>query len=103
MFQEQGETVLSKGNASWWKQLCTLSHRSFVNMLRDMGYYWLRIAFYILVSITVGIMDLNVGLSNPAIFERSKCEAFIYGFLICLSVGGLPSFIEEHKVKEINP
>ncbi|KAH9679365.1 hypothetical protein WN943_027352 [Citrus x changshan-huyou] len=94
---EQEETVLSKDRASWWKQLCILSHRSFLNMLRDMGYYWLRIVFYVLVSITVGILYLNVGLSNPAIYGRPKCVAFIYGFLICLSVGGLPSFIEEHK------
>lgn len=94
---------MSKDRASWWKQLCILSHRSFLNMLRDMGYYWLRIVFYVLVSITVGILYLNVGLSNPAIYGRPKCVAFIYGFLICLSVGGLPSFIEEHKVKEINP
>ncbi|KAK4838851.1 hypothetical protein QYF36_016978 [Acer negundo] len=36
---EQVEIVSNKSNAGWWKQLWTLSGRSFLNMSRDMGYY----------------------------------------------------------------
>ncbi|KAI4300801.1 hypothetical protein L6164_034135 [Bauhinia variegata] len=48
------ESSISR-RTNWWRQLFTLSKRSFLNMTRDIGYYWLRIIFYILVSITVGL------------------------------------------------
>ncbi|KAF7819041.1 ABC transporter G family member 15-like [Senna tora] len=35
---------------------------------------------------------------NNSILARGKCISFIYGFMICLSCGGLPFFIEELKV-----
>ena len=96
------EETLSPSNksdsASWGKQLDTLTRRSFVNMSRDMGYYWLRILFYLLVSISLGSIYFKIDTSFLAITARVKCEAFIFGFMICLSVGGLPSFIDELKV-----
>ncbi|KAL5154861.1 ABC transporter G family member 15 [Glycine soja] len=85
-------------SATWWKQLCTLTKRSFVNMTRDIGYYWLRMVFYILVGITVGTLYFHIGTANNSILDRGKCVSFIYGFNICLSGGGLPFFIEELKV-----
>ncbi|KAL2565411.1 hypothetical protein AAZV13_19G105800 [Glycine max] len=85
-------------SATWWKQLCTLTKRSFVNMTRDIGYYWLRMVFYILVGITVGTLYFHIGTANNSILDRGKCVSFIYGFNICLSCGGLPFFIEELKV-----
>ncbi|KAF7804068.1 ABC transporter G family member 15-like [Senna tora] len=84
--------------SSWNKHLFTLTHRSFLNMFRDFGYYWLRIIFYILVSITAGFLYFNIGASNRTIMSRSKCDGFIYGFMICLCIGGLPFFLEELKV-----
>ncbi|KAK2651863.1 hypothetical protein Ddye_011719 [Dipteronia dyeriana] len=95
---EQVEIVSNKSNAGLWKQLWTLSGRSFLNMSRDMGYYWLRTLFYILVSASAGNLYFNIGLSYPSILERAKCDAFVYGFMICLSIGGLPFFLEEFKV-----
>ncbi|KAL5743905.1 hypothetical protein ACOSQ2_027021 [Xanthoceras sorbifolium] len=95
---EEVEIVSKKNNGGWWKQVWILSGRSFLNMWRDKGYYWLRILFYIIVSISVGNIYFNIGLSYPSIIQRAKCDAFIYGFMICLSVGGLPLFIEEFKV-----
>jgi len=67
-------------------------------MTRDIGYYWLRIVFYILVGITVGTLYFHIGTANNSILDRGKCVSFIYGFNICLSCGGLPFFIEELKV-----
>ena len=100
LFQEQVETVSNKSNAGWWKQLWTLSGRSFLNMSRDMGYYWLRTLFYILVSVSAGNLYFNIGLSYQSIVQRAKCDAFVYGFMMCLSIGGLPFFLEEFKVKK---
>lgn len=98
---EEQEIKLNMGSLSsttWWKQLCTMTKRSFINMSRDIGYYWLRIIFYILTGITVGTLFFHIGTGNNSILARGKCVSFIYGFMICLSCGGLPFFIEELQV-----
>ncbi|KAG4393641.1 hypothetical protein GLYMA_03G135300v4 [Glycine max] len=48
--EEQEIKAKIGSSATWWKQMCTLTKRSFLNMTRDIGYYWLRIVFYILVG-----------------------------------------------------
>ncbi|XP_054801210.1 ABC transporter G family member 15-like isoform X2 [Prosopis cineraria] len=87
-----------RGNTSYWKQLYTLTHRSFLNMSRDLGYYWLRIFFYSLAATGIGLFFYHLGTDKDSILARGKCVSFIYGFIICLSFGGLPVFIEELKV-----
>ncbi|KAH9741423.1 ABC transporter G family member 15 [Citrus sinensis] len=84
--------------ASWWKQLSTLTRRSLVNMSRDVGYYWARIAIYLVVSICVGTIFFDVGTGYTAILARISCGAFITGFMTFMSIGGFPSFIEEMKI-----
>jgi ABC-2 type transporter len=84
--------------ASWWKQLGTLTSRSFVNMSRDFGYYWLRIVIYIVVALCIGSIYHDVGTSYTAILARSACGGFMSGFMTFMSIGGFPSFIEEMKV-----
>lgn len=89
--------------ASWWRQLRTLTARSFINMCRDVGYYWTRIVSYIVVSISVGTIFYDVGYSYTSILARVSCGGFITGFMTFMSIGGFPSFLEEMKVKIINP
>ncbi|KAI9074854.1 hypothetical protein K1719_043162 [Acacia pycnantha] len=95
--QEESESK-SKKQTKWWKQLSTLTQRSFVNMSRDAGYYWIRIIIYVALSFCVGTVFFNVGTSYRAIFARGSCGAFISGFMTFMSIGGFPSFIEEMKV-----
>ncbi|KAA8549786.1 hypothetical protein F0562_001470 [Nyssa sinensis] len=87
----------SGSQASWWKQLTTLTRRSSVNMSRDVGYYWLRIIIYIIVSLCVGTIYFDVGTGYTAILARGACGGFIAGFMTFMSIGGFPSFIEEMK------
>jgi len=100
--QDQEEDAINSNNlrssATWWKQLCTMTKRSFLNMNRDLGYYWLRVIFYILTGTTIGTLFYHIGTGNSSILARGKCLSFIYGFMMCLSCGGLPFFIEELKV-----
>ncbi|BAT85244.1 hypothetical protein LR48_Vigan03g213400 [Vigna angularis] len=96
--EEQGIKHYTGSTTTWRKQLCTLTKRSFLNMTRDIGYYWLRIIFYIMVGISIGTLFFHIGTGNSSILARAKCVSFIYGFMICLSCGGLPFFIEELKV-----
>ncbi|KAJ9542661.1 hypothetical protein OSB04_029167 [Centaurea solstitialis] len=91
------ETQCGSG-ASWWTQLTTLTKRSFVNMSRDVGYYWLRIVVYLVVSLCVGSVFFDIGTSYRATFARGACGGFISGFMIFMSIGGFPSFIEEMKI-----
>ena len=87
--------------ASWWKQLLTLTRRSTVNMSRDVGYYWLRIIIYITVSICVGTIYFDVGTGYLAILARGTYGGFVSGFMTFMSIGGFPSFIEETKVNNL--
>ncbi|XP_076930162.1 ABC transporter G family member 12-like [Bidens hawaiensis] len=88
----------SGSQATLWKQLATLTARSFINMSRDIGYYWLRIVVYLAVSLCVGTVFFNIGTSYHATVARGACAGFISGFMIFMSIGGFPSFIEEMKI-----
>ncbi|KAK6164116.1 hypothetical protein DH2020_000980 [Rehmannia glutinosa] len=88
----------SGSQATWLKQLSTLTKRSSINMSRDFGYYWLRILIFIVVSICVGSVFHDVGSNYHAILARGACGGFISGFMTFMTIGGFPSFIEEMKV-----
>ncbi|KAG9442028.1 hypothetical protein H6P81_017882 [Aristolochia fimbriata] len=93
-------TVLESGGsqASFFMQAYTLTKRSFVNMSRDFGYYWLRLVIYIVVTICIGTIYLNVGTSYTSILARGSCASFVFGFVTFMSIGGFPSFVEDMKV-----
>ncbi|CAN0901809.1 ABC transporter G family member 15 [Linum grandiflorum] len=87
----------TKRQVTWWKQLRTLTQRSFMNMCRDLGYYWVRIGIYIALSICVGTVFFDLDKSS-SLLARGACSGFISGFMVFMSIGGFPSFIEELKV-----
>ncbi|KAH6812978.1 ABC-2 type transporter family protein [Perilla frutescens var. frutescens] len=91
-------TAIKGSQASWWKQLTTLTQRSFLNMSRDIGYYWSRIVIYTIVSLCVGTLFYDVGTSYTAILARGACGGFVTGYMTFMSIGGFPSFVEEMKV-----
>ncbi|CAM8897895.1 unnamed protein product [Rhodiola kirilowii] len=84
--------------ASWWKQLSILTQRSFVNISRDVGYYWLKMAVNFLLAICIGSIFFDIGTDYKSIYARGACGAFIAGFMTFITIGGFPSFIEELKV-----
>ncbi|KAH7277149.1 hypothetical protein KP509_39G036200 [Ceratopteris richardii] len=97
--QVKGTILESSGSqASFFMQAYTLTKRSYINMFRDVGYYWLRLVIYILVSLCVGTIYYKVGTGYNAILARGSCGAFIFGFVTFMSIGGFPSFVEDMKV-----
>eukprot|EP00250_Pteridium_aquilinum_P008328 c17855_g2_i1 orf=2-2017(-) len=97
--QVKGTILDSSGSqASFWMQAKTLTRRSFVNMSRDIGYYWLRLVIYIFVAICVGTIYYKVGTSYHSILARGACTSYVSGFVTFMSIGGFPSFIEDMKV-----
>ncbi|KAI6694355.1 hypothetical protein NL676_022065 [Syzygium grande] len=93
-------TVLDSGGsqASFLMQAFTLTKRSFINMSRDFGYYWLRLAIYIVVTVCIGTIYLNIGTGYNSILARGSCASFVFGFVTFMSIGGFPSFVEDMKV-----
>ena len=61
-------------------QAFTLTRRSFINMSRDFGYYWLRLIIYIVVTLCIGTIYLNVGTGYSSILVKvlSTVDAYIF-------------------------
>ncbi|KAI6674332.1 hypothetical protein NL676_002238 [Syzygium grande] len=93
-------TVLDSGGsqASFFMQAFSLTKRSFTNMSRDFGYYWLRLVIYVVVTICIGTIYMNVGTGYSSILARGACASFVFGFVTFMSIGGFPSFVEDMKV-----
>jgi hypothetical protein len=77
----------SGSQASFLMQACTLTRRSFINMSRDFGYYWLRLLIYLLVTVCIGTIYLDVGTKytsilvslkkNEQLLSTSDCSKFV--------------------------
>ncbi|CAN6479944.1 unnamed protein product [Victoria cruziana] len=94
-----GGALQKKGSqASFLTQSLVLTQRSFVNMYRDLGYYWLRLAIYIALCLCVGTIFYNVGHSFGSIQARGSMLMFVAAFLTFMAIGGFPSFVEDMKI-----
>ncbi|KAK3139506.1 hypothetical protein QOZ80_5AG0384390 [Eleusine coracana subsp. coracana] len=73
---------------SFVTQSLVLTRRSFVNMYRDLGYYWLRFAIYIALCLTVGTIFYDVGDSFGSIQSSFGHFALVL-FVTMMVVEGL--------------
>ncbi|XP_078162927.1 ABC transporter G family member 1-like [Carex rostrata] len=96
--QMEGAAVSKGGQASFLTQSLVLTRRSFVNMYRDLGYYWLRLAIYIALCICDGTIFYSIGHSYASIQARGSMLMFIASFLTFMAIGGFPSFVEDMKI-----
>ncbi|GMY11393.1 ABC transporter G family member 11-like [Fagus crenata] len=97
--QQKGETLEKKGSqTSFITQCLVLTRRSFVNMYRDLGYYWLRLAIYIALCLCVGTIFYDVGFTFGSIQARGSMLMFVAAFLTFMAIGGFPSFVEDMKI-----
>ncbi|KAJ8453182.1 hypothetical protein Cgig2_008066 [Carnegiea gigantea] len=98
--QEGGSTESKRSHASFFTQSLVLTKRSFVNMYRDLGYYWLRLAIYIALCLCVGTIFHDIGHSYGSIQARGSMLMFVAAFLTFMAIGGFPSFVEDMKIFE---
>nr|XP_048337589.1 ABC transporter G family member 1-like isoform X1 [Ziziphus jujuba var. spinosa] len=98
--KDYGAVEKERNHASFLTQSVVLTRRSFINMFRDLGYYWLRLAIYVALSLGLGTLYLNVGFTNESIQARGSLIMFIVSFLTFMAIGGFPSFVEDMKVFE---
>ncbi|KAK0603562.1 hypothetical protein LWI29_006285 [Acer saccharum] len=97
--QQKGKAMEKKGSqASFITQSLVLTRRSIVNMYRDLGYYWLRLAVYIALCLCVGTIFFDIGFSYGSIQARGSMLMFVAAFLTFMAIGGFPSFVEDMKV-----
>ncbi|XP_039804481.1 ABC transporter G family member 1-like isoform X3 [Panicum virgatum] len=95
---EMGGVMLRRNQATFLTKVLVLTRRSFVNMYRDVGYYWLRLGIYISISLCLGTIFYNFGYGYDSIRSRSSMLMFTGGLLTLMAIGGFPSFVEEMKV-----
>ncbi|KAL3724044.1 hypothetical protein ACJRO7_036115 [Eucalyptus globulus] len=97
---KQGHGAPAKGgsHAKFLMQCLVLTRRSSVNMSRDQGYYWLRLAVYIIVAFGLGTIYNNIGSTYSSIQARGSFLVFVASFLTFMAIGGFPSFVEDMKV-----
>ncbi|RWR87101.1 ABC transporter G family member 11-like protein [Cinnamomum micranthum f. kanehirae] len=94
-----GGALEKKGSqAGFLTQSLVLTRRSFVNMYRDLGYYWLRLAIFLALSLCVGTIYYDIGNNYGSIQARCSMLMFESTFLTFMSIGGFPSFVEEMKI-----
>ncbi|GKV23455.1 hypothetical protein SLEP1_g33176 [Rubroshorea leprosula] len=99
--EKLGGDLEKKGSqASFITQSIVLTKRSFVNMYRDLGYYWLRLAIYIALCLCVGTIFYDIGFTYGSIQARGSMLMFVAAFLTFMAIGGFPSFVEDMKIFE---
>ncbi|XVE83109.1 hypothetical protein DITRI_Ditri16bG0061200 [Diplodiscus trichospermus] len=99
--KQKGGPLEKKGSlASFITQSIVLTKRSFINMYRDLGYYWLRLAIYIALCLCVGTIFHDIGSTFGSIQARGSMLMFVAAFLTFMAIGGFPSFVEDMKIFE---
>uniref|UniRef100_A0A8R7QP49 ABC transporter domain-containing protein n=1 Tax=Triticum urartu TaxID=4572 RepID=A0A8R7QP49_TRIUA len=93
-----GAPFRKREQAGFSTKLFVLTRRSFVNMHRDIGYYWMRLGVYLGIGICLGTIFYQLGHSYSSI--QSRCEVIMYttALLTFMAIGGFPSFVEDVKV-----
>ncbi|XP_058184904.1 ABC transporter G family member 1-like [Rhododendron vialii] len=97
--QQGGGRLEKKGSQAGFITQChVLTRRSFVNMYRDLGYYWLRLAIYVSVSLCLGSIFYDIGFTYGSIQARGSMLMFVTLLLTFMAIGGFPSFVEDMKI-----
>ncbi|KAL1833596.1 hypothetical protein ACET3Z_003247 [Daucus carota] len=97
---EKNQVTLKEkeGQAGFITQCQVLTKRSFINMYRDPGYYWLRLVIYVALCLCIGTIFYDVGHSYSAIQAIGSMLMFTASFLTFMAIGGFPSFVEDMKI-----
>ncbi|XP_052168665.1 ABC transporter G family member 1-like [Oryza glaberrima] len=95
---EMDRRMIGRNRAGFVTKTFVLTRRSFVNMYRDIGYYWLRLAIYVAISLSLGMIFYNVGYGPDSARSRSSMLMFIGTLLTFMAIGGFPSFVEDMKI-----
>lgn len=79
-------------------QTIVLTKRTFVNNLRNVGVFWMRLAMYVMLCLCIGFIYFQLGNSWVQVYSRAALLFFVVAFLTFMAISGFPSFIEDMKV-----
>ncbi len=57
----QDKFLCVQDGPSWVKQTTILIHRNFLNMMRNFGIFWMRLAMYVILCIGLGFVYFQLG------------------------------------------
>ncbi|XP_047975455.1 ABC transporter G family member 1-like [Salvia hispanica] len=97
--QQKNGWLEKKGKqAGLISQCAVLTRRSYLNMFRDVGYYWFRFGIYVVLCLCMGTVFHNIGSTYRSIQGRASLLVFVSSFMTFMSIGGFPSFVEDMKI-----
>ncbi|PSC72150.1 ABC transporter G family member 11-like [Micractinium conductrix] len=88
----------SAGQPSVVYQTSVLTYRTFLNNLRNVGVFWMRLAMYVMLCLGVAFVYFQLGNSWKDVFSRAALLFFVVAFLTFMSIAAFPAFIEDMKV-----
>ncbi|XP_020589332.1 ABC transporter G family member 11-like [Phalaenopsis equestris] len=94
----EGNMVKKEEQARFITQCLVLTKRSFVNMFRDSGYYWFRLAIYIGIGLALGTLYYDIGSDYRSIQTRGLMLTYVAVYFTFMAIGGFPSFVEDLKI-----
>lgn len=98
--QKEGPSLPVKQDSTFLTQLVVLAKRSYLNMLRDWQYFWLRFCLSILLMVCLGTTYLGFKQSF-SIQEQVSAFFYIISFVCLLGIGGFPALIKELEVSAL--
>lgn len=69
-WMQVSNTMEKKSHADFTTQCLILTRRSFMNMYREVGYYWLRLLIYGAMALSLGTMFFDIGSNTKSIQVR---------------------------------
>uniref|UniRef100_J3NCY0 ABC-2 type transporter transmembrane domain-containing protein n=1 Tax=Oryza brachyantha TaxID=4533 RepID=J3NCY0_ORYBR len=97
MKEKVGAPFRLREQASFCTRLLALTKRSFVNMHRDIGYYWMRFAVFTACT-CVGTVYHQIDNIYNSIQTRCNVMMYMTIFLTTMAIGGFPSFVQDIKL-----
>lgn len=97
LLEKEGQTTTSKDNATCIRQLMVLTWRSFLHMLRDWQYFWLRLLLSIFFMACLGTVFIGFKQSF-SVQKQIAAIFFMVSFLCLLGIGGFQALSKDLKV-----
>lgn len=98
LIDKEGAHLKSKGRASNATRIAVLTWRSLIIMSREWKYFWIRLILYMILTLSIGTIFLNIGHSLSSVMVRVAAIFVFVSFISLLSIAGLPAHIKEIKI-----
>ncbi|KAL1366145.1 hypothetical protein HN51_014025 [Arachis hypogaea] len=98
---DSGAVEKKRVHADFLTQCLVLIRRSALNYFRDLSNYWLRLAVFIAIALSLGSIYYDIGFGVGSIQARGSLLTFFISLLSFMTlVGGFAPMLEEIKVFE---